>query len=49
MPVAAHTRPGRRIAMAWSARLAADLGSPVRPMLALIFAWVVYAKFVALG
>ena len=26
MPVAAHTRPGRRIAMAWSDRLAADLG-----------------------
>ena len=44
MPVAAHTRPGRRIAMAWSDRLAADLGSPVRPMLALIFARVVYAN-----
>ena len=44
MPVAAHTRPGRRIAMAWSDRLAADLGSPVTPMLALIFAWVVYAN-----
>jgi hypothetical protein len=39
--VAAHTRHGRRIAMAWSDRLAADLGSPVRPMLALIFARVV--------
>jgi hypothetical protein len=39
MPVAAHTRPGRRIAMAWSDRLAADLGSPVRPMLAHILAW----------
>ena len=25
MPVAAHTRPERRIAMAWSDRLAADL------------------------
>ena len=37
--MAAHTRPGRRIAMAWSDRLAADLGSPVRPMLALILAW----------
>ena len=44
MPEAAHTRPGRRIAVAWSDRLAADLGSPVRPMLALIFAWVVYAN-----
>jgi hypothetical protein len=43
MPVAAHTRPGRRRALAWSDRLAADLGSPVRPMLALIFARVVYA------
>jgi hypothetical protein len=43
MPVAAHTRPGRRIAMAWSDRLAADLGSPVSPMVALIFARVVYA------
>ena len=39
MPVAAHTRPGRRIAMAWSDRLAADLGSPVSPMLAHILAW----------
>jgi len=39
MPVAAHTRPGRRIAMAWPDRLAADLGSPVRPMLAHILAW----------
>ena len=37
--MAAHTRPGRRIAMAWSDRLAADLGSPVRPMLAHILAW----------
>ena len=37
MPVAAHSRQGRRIAMAWSDRLAADLGSPVTPMLALIF------------
>ena len=44
MPVAAHTRPGRRIAMAWSDRLAADLGSPVKAMLALIFARVVYAN-----
>ena len=39
MPVAARTRPGRRIAMAWSDRLAADLGSPVSPMLAHILAW----------
>ena len=39
MPVAAHTRPGRRIAMAWSDRLAADLGSQVRPMLPHILAW----------
>ena len=39
MPVAAHTRPGRRIAMAWSDRLAADLGSPVKAMLAHILAW----------
>ena len=39
MPVAAHTRPGRRIAMAWSDRLAADLGSPVSPILAHILAW----------
>ena len=39
MPVAAHTRQGCRIAMAWSDRLAADLGSPVRPMLAHILAW----------
>jgi hypothetical protein len=39
MPVAAHTRPGRRIAMAWSDKLAADLGSPVRPMLSHILAW----------
>jgi hypothetical protein len=44
MPVAAHTRPGRRRALAWSDRLAADLGSPVRPMLSLIFARVVYAN-----
>ena len=39
MPVAAHTRQGRRRALARSARLAADLGSPVRPMLAHILAW----------
>ena len=39
MPVAAHTRTGRRIAMAWSDRLAADLRSPVKAMLALILAW----------
>ena len=39
IPVAARTRPGRRIAMAWSDRLAADLGSPVSPMLAHILAW----------
>ena len=39
MPVAAHTRPERRIAMAWSDRLAADLGSPVKAMLAHILAW----------
>ena len=39
MPVAAHTRPERRIAMAWSDRLAADLGSPVTPMLPHILAW----------
>jgi hypothetical protein len=37
--VAAHTRQGRRRALARSARLAADLGSPVRPMLAHILAW----------
>ena len=37
MPVAAHTRQGRQIAMEWSDKLAADLGSPVTPMLALIF------------
>ena len=43
MPVAAHDQQGRRIAMAWSDRLAADLGSPVKAMLALIFARVVYA------
>ena len=42
MPVAAHTRQGRRRALARSARLAADLGSPISPMLALIFARVVY-------
>ena len=42
MPVAAHTRQGRRRALARSARLAANLGSPISPMLALIFARVVY-------
>ena len=35
----AHTRQGRRRAMAWSDRLIADLGSPVTPMLAHILAW----------
>ena len=44
MPVAAHTRPGRRIAMAWSDWLASDLGSPVTPMLPHILARVVYAN-----
>ena len=39
MPVTAHTRQGRRRAMAWSDRLIADLGSPDTPMLAHILAW----------
>ena len=39
MPVTAHTRQGRRRAMAWSDRLIADLGSTVTPMLAHILAW----------
>ena len=37
--MAAHTRQRRRRAMAWSDRLADDLGSLVRPMLAHILAW----------
>ena len=39
MPVIAHTRQGRLKALARTDRLAADLGSPVKPMLAHILAW----------
>ena len=45
MPVAAHTRQGRRGALARSDRLTADLGSPDTPMLAHTLAWRRHDRF----